>query len=77
MSVKDPAKKSARLIKVAKEIYYPCGPHGITAKLQDQVNAGLLAFLKSQIPPAFRIVTQTSKVMARPYPLAANQRRLT
>jgi non-heme chloroperoxidase len=35
MSVKDPAKKSARLIKVAKEIYYPGAPHGFTAKLQE------------------------------------------
>jgi non-heme chloroperoxidase len=45
--VKDSAKKSARLIKGAKEIYYPGAPHGLTATLQDQVNADLLAFLKS------------------------------
>jgi non-heme chloroperoxidase len=45
--VKDAAKKSARLIKGAKEIYYPGAPHGLTATLQDQVNADLLAFLKS------------------------------
>jgi non-heme chloroperoxidase len=45
--VKDAAKKSARLIKGAKEIYYPGAPHGPTATLQDQVNADLLAFLKS------------------------------
>jgi len=45
--VKDAAKKSARLIKGAKEIYYPGAPHGLTATLQDQVNAGLLSFLKS------------------------------
>ena len=37
--------KSARLIKGAKEIYYPGAPHGITATHQDQVNAELLAFL--------------------------------
>jgi non-heme chloroperoxidase len=43
--VKDSAKKSARLIKGAKEIYYPGGPHGLTATHQDQVNAGLLEFL--------------------------------
>lgn len=45
--VKDSAKKSARLIKGAKEIYYPGAPHGLTATHQDQVNADLLAFLKS------------------------------
>ena len=42
--VKDSAKKSARLIKGAKEIYYPGAPHGLTATHQDQVNADLLAF---------------------------------
>jgi non-heme chloroperoxidase len=46
--VKDSAKKSARLIKGAKEIYYPGAPHGLTATHQDQVNADLLAFIKSQ-----------------------------
>jgi non-heme chloroperoxidase len=45
--VKDSAKKSARLIKGAKEIYYPGKPHGLTATDQDQVNADLLAFLRS------------------------------
>jgi non-heme chloroperoxidase len=45
--VKDAAKKSARLIKGAKEIYYPGAPHGLTATLQDKVNADLLAFLRS------------------------------
>ena len=44
--VKDSARKSARLIKGAKEIYYPGAPHGLTATLQDQVNADLLAFLR-------------------------------
>ena len=39
------AKKSAKLIKGAKEIYYPGAPHGLTATLQDQVNADLLAFI--------------------------------
>jgi len=43
--VKDSAKKSARLIKGAKEIYYPGAPHGLTATHQDQVNADLLEFL--------------------------------
>jgi non-heme chloroperoxidase len=45
--VKDSAKKSARIIKRAKEIYYPGAPHGITATHQEQVNADLLAFLLS------------------------------
>jgi non-heme chloroperoxidase len=44
--VKDSAVKSARLIKGAKDIYYPGAPHGITATHQDQVNADLLAFIK-------------------------------
>jgi non-heme chloroperoxidase len=47
VSVKDSAKKSARLIKGAKEIYYPGAPHGLTATHQDQVNADLLSFLRS------------------------------
>jgi non-heme chloroperoxidase len=45
--VQDSAVKSARLIKGVKEIYYPGESHGITATLQDQVNADLLAFLQS------------------------------
>jgi non-heme chloroperoxidase len=45
--VKDSAKKSARLIKGAKEIYYPGAPHGLTATLQDRVNEDLLAFLRT------------------------------
>ena len=44
--VKDSARKSAKLIKGAKEIYYPGAPHGLTATHQDQVNADLLDFLK-------------------------------
>lgn len=44
--VKDSARKSARLIKGAKDIYYPGAPHGITATHQDQINAALLAFIK-------------------------------
>ncbi len=34
--VKDSARKSARLIKGAKEIYYPGAPHGLTSTLQDR-----------------------------------------
>lgn len=45
--VKDSAMKSARLIRGAKVIYYPGAPHGLTATHQDQVNADLLAFLRS------------------------------
>ena len=44
--VKDSAKKSARLIKGAKEIYYPGAPHGLTATLQDRVNADLIEFIE-------------------------------
>ena len=44
--VKDSARKSARLIKGARDVYYPGAPHGITATHQDQVNAELLKFLK-------------------------------
>jgi hypothetical protein len=39
---KDSAKKSARLIKGAQEIYYPGRPHGMH---QDEVNADLPGFL--------------------------------
>jgi len=46
--VKDSAKKSARLIKGAAEIYYPGYPHGLTATHADQVNRDLLAFLRGQ-----------------------------
>jgi non-heme chloroperoxidase len=45
--VHDSAKKSARLIKDAREIYYPGAPHGLIATLQEQVNADLLAFFRS------------------------------
>ena len=44
--VKDSAKKSARLIKGAQEIYYPGASHGLTATHQDKVNADLLEFLE-------------------------------
>src|SRR5258705_121682 len=42
--VKDSAKKSAKLIKGAAEIYYPGLPHGLTATHADLVNRDLLAF---------------------------------
>ena len=40
-------KRSAKLIKGAKELFYPGLPHGLTATNADQVNADLLKFLKS------------------------------
>jgi non-heme chloroperoxidase len=46
--VKDSAKKSAKVIKGATEIYYPGAPHGLTTTHQDQVNADLLAFIARQ-----------------------------
>jgi non-heme chloroperoxidase len=52
--VRDSAMKSARLIKGAKDIYYPGAPHGITATHQDQVNAELLQFLRSSPAPRLR-----------------------
>jgi non-heme chloroperoxidase len=42
--VKDSAKKSAKLINGAVEIYYPGLPHGLTATHADIVNTDLLAF---------------------------------
>ena len=39
--------RSARILKNAKDIYYPAAPHGLTATHQDQINADLLAFLQS------------------------------
>lgn len=44
--VKDSAKKSARLIKGAVEIYYPGLPHGLTATHADIVNRDLLEFIR-------------------------------
>ena len=43
--VHDSAKKAAKLVKGAKEIYYPGAPHGLTATMLDKINADLLAFL--------------------------------
>jgi non-heme chloroperoxidase len=45
--VKNAAKKSAKLIKGAQEIYYPGRPHGLTATHADEVSSDLLKFLKS------------------------------
>jgi non-heme chloroperoxidase len=43
--VKDAAKKSAKIVKGAQEIYYPGAPHGLTATHQERVNNDLLAFI--------------------------------
>jgi non-heme chloroperoxidase len=45
--VNDSARKSARLINGAKDIYYSGAPHGLTATHQDQVNTDLLSFLRT------------------------------
>jgi non-heme chloroperoxidase len=45
--IHDTGRKSERLIKGAKAIYYPGAPHGVTTTHQDQVNADLLAFLRT------------------------------
>lgn len=45
--VEDSARKSARLIKGAEEIYYPGAPHGLTDTCQNQFSADLLTFLRS------------------------------
>jgi len=45
--INDTGRKSAKLIKGAKEIYYPGLPHGLTATHADQVNSDLLAFLRT------------------------------
>ena len=47
--VKDSAKKSAKLIKRAVEIYYPGLPHGLTATHADLVNRDLLAFCQQGV----------------------------
>jgi non-heme chloroperoxidase len=45
--VHDSSRKSAKLVKGAKDVYLPGAPHGLTATHQDQVNAELLKFLQS------------------------------
>jgi non-heme chloroperoxidase len=45
--VKDSARKSARQIEGAIEIYYPGLPHGLTATHADLVNRDLLEFLRT------------------------------
>ncbi|WP_424238937.1 alpha/beta fold hydrolase [Achromobacter sp.] len=45
--VHDSAKKAARLVRHAREIYYPGAPYGRTATMQDRINADLLAFIRA------------------------------
>jgi non-heme chloroperoxidase len=47
--VKDSARKSAKIVKDAKEVYYPGAPHGLTATHADQVNAEFLRFLEESV----------------------------
>jgi non-heme chloroperoxidase len=52
--IKDSSIRSARLIKGAKDVYYPGAPHGLTTTHQNQVNAELLQFLRSSPAPRTR-----------------------
>ena len=45
--VHDASKKSEKLIPEVEAIYYPGAPHGLTVTHQDQINADILAFLRS------------------------------
>ena len=46
--IDDTGKKSARILKNPTEVYYAGAPHGLTATMQDQVNADLLAFIRGE-----------------------------
>ena len=45
--VENSAKKAARFVKNAREIYYSNAPHGLTATHQNQINTDLLAFIRA------------------------------
>lgn len=45
--IRTTSMQSARIIKGAKNVYYPGAPHGLTMTHQDKVNAELLTFLQS------------------------------
>ena len=62
--VHDSARKSARLVKDAKDVYYPGAPHGITATHQDEVNAELLRFLRSTAPASRKSARQPAAASA-------------
>ncbi|HEV8597816.1 MAG TPA: alpha/beta hydrolase [Gemmatimonadales bacterium] len=63
--VRNSARKSARLIKGAKDVYYPGAPHGITATHQDQINAELLQFIRSSPAPRARARAKAATSAAR------------
>jgi non-heme chloroperoxidase len=63
--VRNSARKSARLIKGAKDVYYPGAPHGITATHQDQINAELLQFLRGSPAAQLRERTTAATSVAR------------
>ena len=52
--INNTGRQSAKLIKGAKEVYYPGLPHGLTATHADQVNSDLLQFLNSVHCARFR-----------------------
>jgi non-heme chloroperoxidase len=52
--INNTGRQSAKLIKGAKEIYYPGLPHGLTATHAEQVNSDLLQFLNSVHGARFR-----------------------
>jgi non-heme chloroperoxidase len=52
--INNTGRQSAKLIKGAKEIYYPGLPHGLTATDADRVNSDLLQFLNSVHSARFR-----------------------
>ena len=58
------AKKAARLVKGATEIYIPSAPHGITTTHQDEVNNELLSFVRATADKA-RQRTRTTADVAR------------
>jgi non-heme chloroperoxidase len=58
------AKRAARLVTGAKEVYYPRAPHGITTTHQDQVNAELLQFLRGSPAPQLPDRTMAGTALA-------------
>jgi len=52
--INNTGRQSAKLIKGAKEVYYPGLPHGLTATHADRVNSDLLQFLNSVHSARFR-----------------------
>jgi non-heme chloroperoxidase len=69
--VRDSAVKTARIVKGAKDIYYPGAPHGITATHQDQINTELLAFLQSPARSRQEAPASTSRRTGRTAPESA------